>query len=147
MDELLQYLKEHGIQAELQRHHAQDVFDRLRKTRVSLDMLEKLYPEQQLIATGPFGSISVIKAQVSFNQYEIYSLSGHLFSDIRRYKTVEDCGKTIVSLLNTGTFAEDAVRAFDVFTDCIFANPDGSVQKVDFSEFGENWRLGEPDGL
>ena len=128
------WLLEHGLKSELKEHHCFKEFCSLDKeTRAKLKSLPMITPKHQVVVSGKMGKISVIQAGAPFGQIEIYSIEGDLFEDIRRYKTVEDAGKTIVSLLETGMFDESVKRAFDVWNDLLFQKPE-ETQDVDFSE-------------
>lgn len=78
---------------------------------LDLKILATLSPHQ-LHVCGPHGKISVIRGGASFGDYEIYSLEGELFDEIRRYRKVEHAGKTIHSLLTTGMFDESVPKVF-----------------------------------
>jgi len=62
-------------------------------------ILGSLCGPHQLIVTSEKGQISVIRGQVSFGFYEIYSLNGDLFEDIERFNDVKSAGERICELL------------------------------------------------
>ena len=108
-----------------------------------------IMPQHNVYAVGPFGKISTIQCGASFGDFEIYCIEGGLFEGIRRYKTIEDTGKTIVSLLTTGMFPEDVPRQWDVWNDFLSPDPEGPVQDVnpptEFFDWWENENGEEPD--
>lgn len=130
------WLQDHFISVEIKKHKITEELeakiDEIKKymNEEQIQDMLKLSPDQ-LIATGEFGEISVIRGHVSMGLFEIFCLKGDLFGGIRRYNLVSDTGKTIKSLLETGMFDETVKRAFDIWTDFVDANPDGSVQDVD----------------
>lgn len=138
LEQLQKYLTAAGISAELREHAVHKELQSLNpKIREKLQEVPKIIPDYQIIATGDKGEISVIHCGASFYQFEIYCLNGDLFDGIRRYKRMTDAARTIIGLLTKGTFDETIPRSFDVWTDWIFSQPDGSVQPIiDFDDAG-----------
>ena len=78
-------------------------------------MMRELISQHQLKISGPMGTVSAIQGGCSMGAIEIYCLEGDIFDDIRRYGSVEEAGKTILSLLTTGMFDETVAKEFYVF--------------------------------
>ena len=98
---------------------------------------QQIIPQHQLRIKGPMGEISVIQCGCSFGLFEIYCIEGDLFEGTRRYKSLDDAGNTVLSLLTSGMFPENIAREWDVWND-LLSDEHESVQDVnppDFSEF------------
>jgi hypothetical protein len=146
LEQLAKYLKALGLEAECREHPRKQELQRslglldskdpaIVKIAESLRGLIDLSFQQQTVTKGEYGEISVVIAATIKESFEIFCLKGDLFNGIRRYKTVTDCGRTIYSLLTSGTFDEKIPRVWDAFTDFLEVNPDGSTQKVIDSPF------------
>jgi len=139
LQKLSNYLIALGLDSKCQNHPGKEQLNKeielLKKQDIKIPLLEELTStsySEQVIVKGEFGEISIITGKVAFDNFEIYSLSGELFSGIRRYKTMTDCARTVYSLLTTGMFDEKIPRVWDCWTDFITDDlgPDGSTQEI-----------------
>ena len=139
LEQLAKYLKALGLETECREHPLKQQLQQSLEGFDPTCFLQKIVSSliQQVIVKGEHGEVSVIYGEVAFGSFEIYCREGDLFEGIRRYKTVTDCGRTIYSLLTSGTFDENIPRVWDTFTDFLTNDigPDGSTQKVIDSPF------------
>jgi len=132
---LAKYMRAIGLEAKCQDHAAYtEIYNAGSKISDELfEMMSKIIPKQQVIATGEKGKISIIHSGMSMDLYEIYCLEGDLFEDIKRYSTMTDCARTVYGLLTHGEFDINIPRQFDVFSDFI-SEQSGCPQDVEMPE-------------
>ena len=68
-------------------------------TRDNAGYLMSGIPKQQVLVSGPNGKISIIRAGISMNSYEIYSIKGNLFEDALRFKGMGKCVESVRDIL------------------------------------------------